>query len=160
MSKMKSLFRHSIRRTLVLATVLTLAIPVLAAAATRHTGPVDVCVRTVSPLNVLVFQDVPSLTPGRSIELHGTYFSNALQGIPFDGSAAASADGTIRIGLFVHSSAFRLFPSTDVFRNDFTLSGVADGNLAGTFNFDNDGDYLPNGALTFESVDCATVTIP
>jgi hypothetical protein len=153
--RLKSLFRHS----LVLATVLPLAMPALAAAAQRR-GPVDVCVRTVSPLNVLVFQDVPSLTPGRSIELHGLYYSNALKGIPFDGSAAASADGTIRLGLFVHSSAFRLFPSTDVFRNDFALSGVADGSLAGTWNFDNDGDYLPNGSLTFETVDCATLTIP
>ena len=154
--RLKSLFRHS----LVLATVLPLAMPTLAAAAQRRTGPVDVCVRTVSPLNVLVFQDVPSLTPGRSIELHGLYYSNALKGIPFDGSAAASADGTIRVGLFVHSSAGRLFPSTDVFRNDFTLSGVVDGNLAGTVNFDNDGDYLPNGTLDLTTVDCATITIP
>jgi hypothetical protein len=158
MRSLKSLFRHS----LVLATVLPLAMPALAAAATRRTGPVDVCVRTVSPLNMLVFQDVPSLTPGRSIELHGLYFSNALKGIPFDGSAAASADGTIRIGLFVHSSAGKLYDpnATDAFRNDFTFSGVADGGLAGTFNFDNDGDYLPNGVLVFETVDCATVTIP
>ena len=98
------------------------------------------------------------LTPGRSIALHGLYFTHAMKGIPFDGSAAASADGVIRIGLFVHSSVGS--DNTTLFRNDFTLSAKTEGNLAGTYNFDNDGDFLSNGTLTLQAVDCATLTIP
>jgi hypothetical protein len=152
------------RRAKVLALALLLAIPTLAAAAPRR-GPVDLCVTTPpgDAFNALLFQDVPTaLTPGRSIELHGLYFTHALKGIPFSGSAAATADGTIRVGIFVHSSGWVPFDpsSTSPFRNDFTLSGVTDGNLAGTLNFDNDGDYLPNGLLTLQAVDCATLTVP
>jgi hypothetical protein len=68
-----------------------------------------------------------------------------------------SADGTVRLGVFVHSSA----TSTSTFAaNDFTLSGTTDATFAGTYYFDNDGDYRPNGTLAIEAVDCSTIVIP
>jgi hypothetical protein len=63
-----------------------------------------------------------------------------------------AADGSVRLGLFVHSSA----EST----NDFTLSGVTDTTFAGSFFFDNDGDFVPNATITLEVVDCATIIVP
>ena len=71
---------------------------------------------------------------------------------PFHGSAVMVSDGTVRLGLFVHSTA----EST----NDFTIAGVTDTNFVGTLSFDNDGDFVPNGALAMELADCATITIP
>jgi hypothetical protein len=43
------------------------------------------------------------------------------------------ATDTVRIGLFVHSTA----EST----NDFTVAGVTDTNFVGTLSYDNDGDF-------------------
>jgi len=149
------------RRASTFALALLIAIPSLAAAAQRR-GPADLCLTTPpgDAFNALLFQDVPAgLAPGRSIAVHGLYFTHALKGIPFDGSAAMSTDGTIRIGLFVHASAGADSTST-VFRNDFTLSGPTDASFAGTVSYDNDGDYLPNGTINLVAVDCGSLTIP
>ena len=56
------------------------------------------------------------------------------------------------MGFFVHSTS----EST----NDFTVSGVTDTNFVGTLSYDNDGDFVPNGTLAMEEVDCATIAIP
>ena len=152
------------RRALVLALALLVGIPFLAAAAPKPPrGPADLCLVTEpgEAFNALVVQDVTTaLSPGRSMALHGFYFTYALKGVPFEGSAAMSADGTIRIGLFVHSSAGFDPGSTQPFRNDFTLSGVTDASFAGTLTFDSDGDFLANGILPMVATDCATLTIP
>jgi hypothetical protein len=37
---------------------------------------------------------------------------------------------------------------------------VTDAAFVGTLNYDNDGDFKPNGTLAMESVDCATISIP
>jgi hypothetical protein len=115
----------------------------------------DVCL--VNPtgggsLNTFVFRDVEPLSRGRAISLQGLYFSGARKVAPFHGSAAMASDGTVRLGIFVHSTA----EST----NDFTLSGVSDTNFVGTLSFDNDGDFIPNGTLAMELADCATIAIP
>jgi hypothetical protein len=55
------------------------------------------------------------------------------------------------VGLFVHSTAQSL--------NDFTVSGLLDENFAGTLNYDNDGDFKPNGTLTMQQIDCATLVL-
>ena len=76
------------------------AVSVLAAAAPRR-GPVDICLTTPpgDAFNALVFHDVPTgLTPGRSIALHGLYFTHAMTGIPVAGSPAVVA-GTLIITL-------------------------------------------------------------
>ena len=115
----------------------------------------DVCL--VNPtgggsLNTFVFRDVEPLSRGRAISLQGLYFSGARKVAPFHGSAAMASDGTVRLGIFVHSTA----EST----NDFTISGVTDTNFVGTLSFDNDGDFIPNGTLAMELADCATIAIP
>ena len=104
------------------------------------------------PLNTFVFHDVGSLIPGGSIPLRGIFFTQARKPAPFHGTAIMAADGSVRLGLFVHSSA----EST----NDFTLSGVTDATFAGTLKFDSDGDYVPNGTLPLEVVSCDTIAIP
>jgi hypothetical protein len=62
------------------------------------------------------------------------------------------SDGTVRLGLFVHSTAES--------SNDFTISGVTDTNFVGILKFDDDGDFVPNGTLAMELADCATISIP
>ena len=102
--------------------------------------------------NTFVIQDLPNLSPGQSVNVHGVFFTGAQKLEPFHGSVAISPSGPILVGLFVHSSA----QST----NDFTVSGVLDANFEGTLKYDNDGDFTPNGTLAMERVDCATFDIP
>jgi hypothetical protein len=114
----------------------------------------DVCI--VNPpggsLNTFIFRNVDPLGPGEAISVQGLFFTGARRVAPFHGSAAMASNGTIRLGLFVHSTA----EST----NDFTISGVTDTNFVGTLNFDNDGDFVPNGTLEMGVADCATISIP
>jgi hypothetical protein len=115
----------------------------------------DVCI--VNPtgggsLNTFIFRDVQPLSLGQAISLQGLFFTGARRVAPFHGSAAMVSDGTVRLGLFVHSTA----EST----NDFTISGVTDTNFVGILSFDNDGDFVPNGTLAMELADCATISIP
>lgn len=115
----------------------------------------DVCI--VNPpeggtLNTFVFRDVEPLSVGGAISVHGLFFTAARKVAPFHGSAVMVSDGTVRLGLFVHSSAQAA--------NDFTISGVTDANFVGTLSFDNDGDFVPNGTLAMASADCSAIAIP
>ena len=118
--------------------------------------PKDVCI--VAPtggggFNTFVLKEVDALASGGVVALRGFYFVTGQQRIsPLHGSAAMASDGQIRIGFFVHSSAEGT--------NDFTVSGVTDATYTGTVNFDNDGDYKPNGTLAMQRVDCSTIVIP
>ena len=130
---------------------LALVLPSVAAAGPNK----DLCI--VAPtgggsFNTFVLQDVPNLSQGKSFLVHGLFFTGARKSEPVHGTLAISPDGPVLVGLFVHSTA----QST----NDFTVSGVLDGNFAGTLNFDNDGDFKPNGTLTMQEVDCATIDVP
>jgi hypothetical protein len=115
-------------------------------------APKDLCVRDTDRLNTFVFRTVEQLKPGGAISVQGIWRVGT-RVLPFHGGAVIASDGTVRLGLFVHSTA-------DGGSNDFTLSGETDTLFAGTLSFDNDGDFRPNGTLTLESLDCATVTIP
>lgn len=115
----------------------------------------DVCI--VNPtgggsLNTFIIRSVDPLRPGGAISLHGLFFTGARKVAPFHGSAAMGIDGTVVLGLFVHSTA----QST----NDFSISGVTDANFVGPLSFDSDGDFVPNGTLAMELADCATISIP
>ena len=130
-----------------LPVILGLVFAVLGSAAA---APKDLCV-TDGP-NTFVFRRVEQLKPGGAISVQGIWRANT-RVLPFHGGAVMASDGTVRLGLFVHSTA-------DGGSNDFTLSGETDTLFAGPLSFDNDGDFKPNDTLTLESVDCATVTIP
>jgi hypothetical protein len=115
----------------------------------------DVCI--INPtgggsLNTFIFRDVEPLSLGRAISLQGLFFTGARKVAPFHGSAAMVSNGTVRLGLFVHSTA----EST----NDFTISGVTDTDFVGTLSFDNDGDFRPNGTLAMQLADCSAISIP
>jgi len=116
----------------------------------------NVCVASPTgggSFNTFVFRSVEPLSRGEAIALHGLYFSTGARRVaPVHGSAVMVSDGTIRVGFFVHSTS----EST----NDFTVSGVTDTNFVGTLSYDNDGDFVPNGTLAMEEVDCATIAIP
>ena len=118
--------------------------------------PKDVCL--VAPtggggFNAFVLREVDALFPGGAVALRGIYtVTNSQRVAPVHGSAVMGSDGQIRIGFFVHSSA----DST----NDFTIAGVLDSNYNGTVNFDNDGDFKPNGTLDMQRVDCSTIIVP
>ena len=115
----------------------------------------DVCI--VNPtgggsLNTFVLRDVEPLSAGQAVTLHGLFFTGARRVAPVHGSAVMAMDETVRVGLFVHATA----DST----NDFTVAGVLDTDYAGTLKFDNDGDFVPNGTLAMERVECSTISIP
>lgn len=147
------------RKLLPAVLALLIALPGLAAAAPRRSE--NVCVVNLNypggtPLNYFIFQNVQPLAPGGAIPLYGIYFNGSHRVEPFSGSAVMASDGSVRLGIFVHSSA----ASGAAFNNDFTLSGVTDASFAGVLNYDNDGDFLPNGALPVESADCNSISIP
>lgn len=140
---------------ILLALCLLAAVPASAAPPTRKAE--DVCLVNLnypggSPLNTFVLHDVEPLTPTRSVPIHGLYLAGTARVNPLHGSAVMAADGTIRIGLVIHSTA----TST----NDFTLSALTASDLSGDFNYDSDGDFRPDGTLPIERVDCSTITIP
>jgi hypothetical protein len=116
----------------------------------------DVCIASPTgggTLNAFILRDVEPLSRGRVISLHGLYFGTGARRVaPLHGSAVMVSDGTVRVGFFVHATAES--------GNDFTVSGVSDTDFVGTLTFDNDGDFVPNGTLAMELVDCATLTIP
>ena len=136
--------------------VLGLAILVSVTAGAAPGGKTrDVCVASPTgggSFNTFIFRGVDALSRGGAIPLQGLFFTGARKVAPFSGSAVMAMDGTVRMGLFVHSTA----QST----NDFTVAGVTDLNFVGTLSFDNDGDFVPNGTLAMELVDCAAIDIP
>jgi hypothetical protein len=143
------------RLILSLPIVLGLAVMVSVNAGAASPKARDVCI--VNPtgggsLNTFIFRDVEPLSRGRAISVQGLFFTGARKVAPFHGSAVMVSDGTVRLGLFVHSTAEQL--------NDFTIAGVTDTNFVGTLSFDNDGDFVPNGALAMELMDCAAISIP
>ena len=142
---------RNVRRWLPLVLGLLVAVPASAAPVAKR----DVCI--VAPtgggsFNTFILRDVEALAPGRAILLRGLFFTGAQKVAPVHGSAARAMDGSVRLGLFVHSSA----AST----NDFTVAGVTDTDFVGVLSYDNDGDYRPNGTLVMEPRDCDTITIP
>ena len=146
-SPMRNMFR-----ALPIVLTLTAAIGTTAAAETKR----DRCVVDRSspgapPLNRFVFRELDDLKPGGAITVRGIYFTGN-KPAPFHGSAIMASDGSVRLGLFVHSSAEQ--------QNDFTISGVTDADFAGTVKFDNDGDFVANGTLNLELVNCSTITVP
>ena len=127
------------------------AVPASAGAAQRK----DVCV--VNPtgggsFNTFIIRDVQPLSLGGAISLKGLFFTGARKVAPFHGSAVMAMDGTVRLGLFVHSTAEAL--------NDFTVAGVTNTDFVGTWSYDNDGDFKPNGTLAMELRDCHDISIP
>lgn len=114
---------------------------------------------TGNALDVLVFQGVQPLSPGRTVPLRGIYFTPIRISAPFDGTAVMAADGTIRIGILVHRSAIVQY-TTNVYASDGMFSGVTDESFAGTLNASFNGDLTPDGVITFVSEPCATLAIP
>ena len=147
---------NSSRQAMILALGLLLAIPGIATAAAPR-KPVDMCLVTRdtvgTPIDTIVIQDVTGLlNPGRSMSLHGFFFIRGGSPAPFEGSAVMASDGTLRLGLFVHTLA--------VLPINRTLEGITDEFFAGTLKVDLNGDFQADFSALFESVDCATITLP
>src|SRR4029450_5920554 len=92
-----------------LPVVLGLAVVVSVNAGAAPTSKTrDVCI--VNPtgggsLNTFILRDGEPLSRGRAIPYTGLCFTGARKVAPFHGSAAMVSDGTVRLGLFVHSTA-------------------------------------------------------
>ena len=115
----------------------------------------DICIRSPTgggSFNTFVLRDVPPVTRGGAIPVQGLFFTGAQKIEPVHGSAAMGSDGTVLLGMFVHSTAQSI--------NDFTVAGITDENFVGTLNYDNDGDFRPNGTLAMEAVPCSAIPIP
>ena len=119
-------------------------------AAPRATKTTDVCI--AQGTNTFVFQNVERLQPGETIPLHGLYIDQTGAIAPFHGTAAMRSNATTVLGLFVHGSA--------QLSNDITISGVTAADFSGSVNFDNDGDFRPNGTSVWQPADCSTIPIP
>jgi len=142
-------------RQLLFPTMLGLMVAMPASAGPSRTTTRDVCIAAPTgggSFNTFVFRDVEPLSPGRAITLKGLFFTGAQKVEPVSGSAAMTTSGTIVLGAFVHSTAQSI--------NDFTVAGITDANFVGILNYDNDGDFKPNGTLAMEAKDCATIAIP
>lgn len=83
------------------------------------------------------------IVPLSGVKLIGT--ANAA----VDGTAVKLADGTVNIGLFVHS----MTPP----RSNFTVTLRSDMNFSGGGFFDSNGDYLSDGAISFSNADCSSI---
>ena len=115
----------------------------------------DVCIASPTgggSFNTFILRNVEPLPRGGAILLQGLFFTGARRVAPVHGSAVMAMDETVRVGLFVHSTA----DST----NDFTVAGVTDTNFVGILSYDNDGDFRPNGTLDMQLMDCNTISIP
>src|SRR4026209_2311758 len=124
------------RKSAYLLLAALLAVPAMASAAARRSETVSLCLAAPTgggSFNTFIFQDVPPLAPAKVIPLHGMYFSGARNPSPLSGSALMTWDGTVRIGMFVHSSATT---SSTFVANDFTLSGTTDAPFAGTHHIE------------------------
>ena len=141
-------------KTTALAALVAAAIAGGAVTAAAAPKPQDTrrCVSDADHLNWWVFSNVSPLAAGTAVGVQGIYFTGARRPAPFHGSAMMSADGSVRIGIFVHSATGGT--------NDFTMSGITDGNFAGPVSFDSDGDFKFNGTLQLVSVACDTVSVP
>jgi hypothetical protein len=140
-------------RQLLFPMMLGLVVTVPASAGAVRTR--DICIASPTgggSFNTFVFRDVEPLSRGRAVTLKGLFFTGAQKVEPVSGSAAMTSDGTIVLGAFVHSTAQSI--------NDFTVAGITDANFVGILNYDNDGDFKPNGTLAMEPRDCATLAIP
>lgn len=136
---------------------LLLAVPALAAPPQRSESVCLAAPTGGGSFNTFILQDVTPLAPGKVIPLRGMYFNGTNRAIPLSGSAVMSSEGIVRIGAFVHSSA----TSTSTFgSNDFTFAATTDATFAGTYYFDSDGDFVPNGTLAMAVADCRTIVLP
>ena len=151
---------RKLRHLMILGLGLALAIPEVAAATPRRSQSSDLCVIALyegTPTGrTFVFRDVPTLSPGDAIPLHGTYFSAARVALPFYGSAVMAADGMVRMGLTVHTSARR----PEITGPDVLYSGETDASFAGVIHVKTDGEVYPYLLVAFQPVDCAAIDIP
>jgi len=116
----------------------------------------DICVSDTSTMGHIVFRKVKALKPGKAVTLNGIGVNMpATESFPISGTAIMTTGGTVKIGVLYHSMA----PGV-TFGGGQIASLTTDATLAGTGNGDTDGDYLPDFAITWASVDCATVTLP
>jgi hypothetical protein len=156
--KLKRPLRHLPILTLALGVLI--ALPDTSAAAPKKDQSSDICVVERADdglvIRTLVFSEVPPLSPGQVISLRGVYFTLARVALPFEGSAVMAADGTVRLGVFIHFSARR----SAISAWDFLLSGETDQTFAGVFHFKYDGDLYPTALITLEPEDCAAIIIP
>jgi hypothetical protein len=160
--KLKRPLRHLPILTLALGALM--ALPDTSAAAPKRNQSSDICVVTRDSNDkvymTLVFHDVPPLSPGRAVPLWGLSFNNTTnidqRAFPFDGSALMENDGTIRLGVFIHTMARR----STLFAGDHHLAGKTDATFSGTLHYKIDGEVYPYYQFTFEPEDCAAITIP
>jgi hypothetical protein len=138
----------NMNKSLTLVLGLALALPSSAGSQTRRS---DRCIASSNPNHLIVFQDVATLNQLRTIPLRGV-FATSEGVVPIDGSAVLERDGSVRLGLFVHAGS--MYP------NSWMMSGYTDGNFAGVFGFDFNGDNQAEIHAVFQAVDCSTVQLP
>jgi hypothetical protein len=118
----------------------------------------DVCVRS-SDGDAYVFSRVSTLRPGRVVPLTGIRvapFPPARPVAPVTGAAVMRSDGTIHVGVVVHTMS----PSLNQPSSSFLVSVDVNTAFAGTGTLDGTGNFRPTGSITWTSADCASIPIP
>jgi hypothetical protein len=135
-----------VRHISLIVAVLTLWMPSAAFAK-------DACVSLFGGTATLVFHKVKSIKkPGKTTPLQGVYIIGDAKAAA-SGSATMGANGEVVFGVFVHSM-------DPVLSNNITFTVVGAPDFSGSGRLDSDGDFLPDGFVTWTPIDCKTVTIP
>jgi len=116
----------------------------------------DVCIRQTGS-GRYIFRAVKTLRPGRVVPLTGAFvFPGFDFAFPVDGTAVMRADGTVNIGVMVHSMNASPSPTS----SSFLVVLEANADFTGTGTVDLDGDFSPNDTVAWTSVSCSSVAIP
>jgi len=118
----------------------------------------DICVRS-SDGDSFVFSKVQTLRPGRVVPLTGirlASFPSARPVAPVHGSAVMDGEGTVHIGVLVHTMS----PALNQPSSSFLVSVDANAQFTGSGTFDGAGDFRPTGSLTWTGIDCSSIEIP
>jgi hypothetical protein len=119
----------------------------------------DICVKD-SDGGSFVFRKVDTLRPGRVVRLTGVrvnpFVGPSRQVAPVDGTAVMRPDGTVTIGLLVHSMG----PLLSDPGSSFVVAVQTDAAFSGVGTSDFNGDFRADVAVTWTSTDCGAIAIP
>lgn len=112
----------------------------------------DVCVVDESG-SYWLFKSVKKLKPLRVVPLHGVYLR---LGAPVTGTAYMDGAGSVRIGVVGHTMG----PFDPFGGNSVLVNILGDATFAGEGFYDSNGDFTPDVAATWTSVECSVALNP
>jgi hypothetical protein len=106
-----------------------------------------------------LFSKVEKLRPGGVVPLTGVRVAPFPLGrpvAPVTGAAVMETDGTVHIGVLVHTMSASLNPTS----SSFLVSVDGNAEFTGTGTFDGAGNFRPTSSTTWTNVDCRLIAVP